>query len=65
MLQGVKTTLIIVPKQLSTNVYSFKFVITIESLDNFDLKTYLDHTVVKRKTEKFMFAGMSMLTIWT
>ena len=40
------------------------FVITVESLDNFDLKTYLNHAVAKRKTEKFMFAGMIMLRIW-
>ena len=64
MFQGKKTTLII-----ALNIFQVSnvipFVITIKSLNNFDLKTYLNHTFVKRKTEKFMFAGMSMLTIWT
>lgn len=64
MFQGKKTTLIIALNNFQvSNV--IPFVITIKSLNNFDLKTYLNHTVVKRKTEKFMFAGMSMLTIWT
>lgn len=64
MFQGKKTTLIIALNNFQvSNVVPF--VITIKSLNNFDLKTYLNHTVVKRKTEKFMFAGMSMLTIWT
>lgn len=64
MFQGKKTTLIIALNNFQvSNV--IPFVITTKSLNNFDLKTYLNHTVVKRKTEKFMFAGMSMLTIWT
>lgn len=64
MFQGKKTRLIIALNNFQvSNV--IPFVITTKSLNNFDLKTYLNHTVVKRKTEKFMFAGMSMLTIWT
>ena len=64
MFQGKKTTLNFALNNFQvSNV--IPFVITIKFLNNFDLKTYLNHTVVKRKTEKFMFAGMSMLTIWT